>query len=349
MARATIADVAKLAGVSQATVSRALRGVDRVAPATRRKVEEAAERLSFTLSKSASALASGRTMRIILLCSGGLNEWFNANVLQGVYEVLAPEGYDVCPSFICGRDEMNRYFARLPKDRNADAIIIASFQLDGTQREQLTSIDMPVIGVNIPAESSFDASVCVDNFSGMAKGVCLLKSLGHEHIAFAGDYIPGNMVYSTNQRVEGFLEAAEQNGYDETNASIVVGGEHPESYGKARLAAELVAKMLSSPNRPTGVCVETDQLAIALIKELKRQQLRVPDDISVIGFDDADIAEVADLTTIRQNPLELGRLAARKTLRLLKGESLEEPHESQEPVLVLRDTTGRAPLAEPIG
>jgi LacI family repressor for deo operon, udp, cdd, tsx, nupC, and nupG len=346
MARATIADVAKLAGVSQATVSRALRGVDKVAPATRRKVEEAADRLSFTLLKSASALASGKTMRIILLCSGGLNEWFNANVLQGVYEVLSPEGYDICPSFIRGRDEMNRYFVQLPKDRNADAIIIASFQLDETQREQLRSIDMPVIGVNIPAESSCDASVCIDNFSGMAKGVCLLKSLGHEHIAFAGDYIPGNMVYSASQRVEGFLEAAERNGYGEDDASIVMCSEHSASYGKPQLAAELVAKMLSSPNRPTAVCAETDQMAIALIKELKRQHLRVPDDISVIGFDDADVAEVADLTTIRQDPLELGRVAAYKTLQLLKGESPDEPHESQEPMLVLRDTTSRVPLPE---
>ena len=175
MARATIADVAKLAGVSQATVSRALRGVDKVAPATRRKVEEAADRLSFTLLKSASALASGKTMRIILLCSGGLNEWFNANVLQGVYEVLSPEGYDICPSFIRGRDEMNRYFVQLPKDRNADAIIIASFQLDETQREQLRSIDMPVIGVNIPAGSPCDAAVCIANFSGMTRSVGLLK------------------------------------------------------------------------------------------------------------------------------------------------------------------------------
>ena len=95
-----------------------------------------------------------------------------------------------------------------------------------------------------------------------------------------------------------------------------------------------------------AACAETDQMAIALIKELKRQHLRVPDDISVIGFDDADIAEVADLTTIRQDPLELGRVAAYKTLQLLKGESPAEPHESQEPMLVLRDTTSRVPLPE---
>lgn len=85
------AEVAELAGVSQATVSRALRGVGKVAPKTRAKVEAAADRLGFTLSKSASSLASGKTMRVVLLFSGKLNEWFNANVLQGVCEVLEPE------------------------------------------------------------------------------------------------------------------------------------------------------------------------------------------------------------------------------------------------------------------
>ncbi|MBW3094336.1 LacI family DNA-binding transcriptional regulator [Bifidobacterium sp. 64T4] len=347
MARATIADVAKLAGVSQATVSRALRGVDKVTPATRRKVLDAADRLNFTLLKSASALASGKTMRIILLSSGRLNEWFNANVLQGAYEVLTPEGYDVSPAFIIGKEQVDRYFAELPKNRNADAIIISSFQLDGAMREQLKAIDMPTIGVNIPSESSCDASVGIDNFDGMSKAVRLLKSLGHERIAFAIDYIPQDMVYNTSQRTEAFLEAVEQNGYGEDEVTIVSADEHPESMARPQLAAELVAKLLSLPQRPTAVCVETDQVAIALIKELKRQHLRVPEDMSVIGFDDAEIAEVADLTTIRQNPLELGRSAARKTLQLLKGEPLDDRHESQEPVLVLRDTTGRAPQIEP--
>ena len=342
MARATIADVAKLAGVSQATVSRALRGVDKVTPATRRKVLDAADRLNFTLLKSASALASGKTMRIILLSSGKLNEWFNSNVLQGAYEVLTPEGYDVSPASIIGKDEADHYFAELPKNRNADAIIISSFQLDAAMRERLKAIDMPTIGVNIPSESSCDASVGIDNFDGMSKAVRLLRSLGHERIAFAIDYIPQDMVYNTSQRKEAFLEAVEQNGYGEDDVAIVSADEHPQSMSRPQLAAELVAKLLSLPQRPTAVCVETDQVAIALVKELKHQHLRVPEDISVIGFDDADIAEAADLTTIRQNPLELGRAAARKTLQLLKGEPVSDPHEAQEPVLVLRDTTGRA-------
>ena len=133
MARATISDVAAAAGVSQATVSRALRGSANVSPATRAKVEQAAESLNFTLSKSASTLASGRTMRVLLLVSGPLNTWFNASVLQGVYNVLAPEGYDIIPSFVLNRSQLDRFFRNLPRDRNADAIIITSFIFDTTR------------------------------------------------------------------------------------------------------------------------------------------------------------------------------------------------------------------------
>lgn len=110
MAKPTIANVAKLAGVSQATVSRALRGAANVTEATRSKVQQAADQLNFTLSKSASALASGKTMRVILLVSGKLNEWFNSGVLQGAYEELAPFGYDVTPAFITDRSELDRFF-----------------------------------------------------------------------------------------------------------------------------------------------------------------------------------------------------------------------------------------------
>lgn len=106
----TIADVAQLAGVSQATVSRALRGVDSVTPTTRQKVLQAAEQLHFTLSKHASSLASGKNMRVMLLTSGKLNQWFNANVLQGIYDVLNPAGYDIAPSYIITQQDAIDFF-----------------------------------------------------------------------------------------------------------------------------------------------------------------------------------------------------------------------------------------------
>ncbi len=364
MHRSTIADVARLAGVSQATVSRALRGMGNVTQATREKVQAAADALNFTLSKSASSLASGKTMQVILLSSGRLNEWFNANVLEGVCEVLIPEGYDVLPASIVGKDEADAYFENLPKNRNVDAIIISSFQLDETDRQRLDALDMPVIGVNTPAAATFcDAAVGVDNYVGMEQAVRLARSLGHASIAFAADCIPSNIVYNTTQRVEAFLEAAEQNGYGENCVDVISVDPHDLPLAQEELASRLVAKLLASSRRPTAVCAETDRVAISLVKELRRQHLRVPEDISVIGFDDADVAEAADLTTVRQDPIELGRVAARKTLQLLElrqrlapglvdgsawhGQrpaqrpTVDSAYETQQPSIVLRGTTGK--------
>ena len=336
MAKPTIANVAELAGVSQATVSRALRGATNVTEETRIKVQRAADQLNFTLSKSASALASGKTMRVILLVSGKLNEWFNSGVLQGVYEELAPVGYDVTPAFITDRSELDRFFSQLPKSRNADAIIISSFQLMPAMRDQ------PTVGVNVPAESGyFDASISIDNSSAMTMAVRLLRSLGHTNIAFCSDYIPADMVYNTNQRTQAFADAAQANATDGITFSLLTADAHDAPLSKADLASQLTAKLLSLPERPTAVCVETDQVAIALVKELRKQQLNVPGDISVLGFDDAEIAQAADLSTIRQEPIELGRMAGRKVLQLLRNEPLEHPHELQDPLLVLRNTTSR--------
>ena len=190
MARSTIQDVAKLAGVSEATVSRALRGLTNVAPATRERVEAAAAELRFTLSKSASSLASGKTHRILLLVSGGLNNWFNSSVLQGAIEILSPEGYDIVPSFVTNSAELSRLIETLPSNRDVDAIIVTSFTLDAAFRAALASLDMPLVGINNPDIDGLNASVRIDDLEGMRQAVQLLHSLGHERLAYIGNLIP---------------------------------------------------------------------------------------------------------------------------------------------------------------
>lgn len=344
MARATISDVAAAAGVSQATVSRALRGSANVSPATRTKVEQAAEALNFTLSKSASTLASGRTMRVLLLVSGPLNTWFNASVLQGVYDVLAPEGYDTIPAFVTNREQLDRFFRDLPRDRNADAIIITSFEFDTALHDQLSALGMPVVGLNSPSIAGFDASIGIDNAAAITSGVQLLRSLGHRRIAFVHDYIPHDMVYGTSTRVAAFRTAAAQAGYGDDDI-VMIGADHHDTT-PAMLdvtAAGIVARLLSCEQHPTGIMGETDEFTAAVYKELRRQHLAAPRDFSIMGFDDAPVSRTLDLTTLHQNPVELGNAAARKVLALLRGEAPERTHELVPATLVLRETTGRAP------
>ncbi|OZG62819.1 LacI family transcriptional regulator [Bifidobacterium lemurum] len=342
MERATISDVAQLAGVSQATVSRALRGVAKVSPETRLRVEQAANNLNFTLSKSASALASGKTMRVLLLVSGTLDRWFNSSVLQGAYDVLSPEGYDIIPSFVTNRAQLDHYFAELPKNRNADAIIVSSFTFTTELHDRMAAMGMPVIGLDSPSTDGFDASIAISNADGLKQSVHLLHSLGHRRLAFIRDYVPQDMVYSTTTRADCFASAIDalDAGLEYT---ILTAHTHVNTVEPEELAPELASLVLSSPLRPTGLVVETDELAVPLMKELRHQHMRFPEDMSIVGFDDAPISRVVDLTTIHQNPIELGHSAARKALSLMRGETLERSHEVQPTTLVLRDTTGRAP------
>ncbi|GGI12778.1 LacI family transcriptional regulator [Galliscardovia ingluviei] len=335
----TIADVAQLAGVSQATVSRALRGVDSVTPTTRQKVLQAAEQLHFTLSKHASSLASGKNMRVMLLTSGKLNQWFNANVLQGIYDVLNPAGYDIAPSYIITQQDAIDFFRHLPNVGNVDAMIIASFQVDNQMRAYLQQTDIPVIGVDIPAQSYGNASIGIDNVDGMRKAVQLLRSLGHSTIGFVTDYMPADMVYSTVERAHIFEQVAQEYGLDQRHAPIISLSEYDHFTSNEQIANELVSRILGLEQRPTALCVQTDASAIAVIKALRNQGIRVPEDMSVVGFDDADIADIADLTTLRQDPYAMGVIAAKKTLDLLHGVELAHPHELLPARIILRSTT----------
>ena len=340
MARSTIQDVAKLAGVSEATVSRALRGLTNVAPATRERVEAAAAELRFTLSKSASSLASGKTHRILLLVSGGLNNWFNSSVLQGAIEILSPEGYDIVPSFVTNRAELSRLIETLPSNRDVDAIIVTSFTLDAAFRAALASLDMPLVGINNPDIEGLDASVRIDDLEGMRQAVQLLHSLGHERLAYIGNLIPPDLDYSTDLRGEGFHKTALELGYDEGNLYISPPDEANQFRQTPEVAQRNVAALLAAPQRPTGVCVQTDEMAVHILNELRRQHIQVPEQMSLIGFDDNQLAQIQDMTTIHQDPVMLGREASRLVLDLLQGKPVAEPHIIVPTTPVLRGTTG---------
>ncbi|WP_163198218.1 MULTISPECIES: LacI family DNA-binding transcriptional regulator [Bifidobacterium] len=343
MGRPTIMDVAARAGVSQSTASLALRGSNRVRPATRERVLQAAEELHFTLSRSASSLASGRTMRIFMLVSPALNTWFNGAIMQGAYKALHRHGYDLIPYAVSNDAELSEFFATLRGGKNADGAIVSSFDLNDDFKRLLKTLDIPTIGLNTPTTEGFDASVCIDNIAAMGNAVRFLHSQGHRHLAFVEEPDFEPFSFSSSLRSRGFLDAARQLGYADDDLTVIR-GEQTEGYHSPQDAiSQIVARLLSAPKRPTGICVETDGFAVTLMQELRRQQLRIPEDCSVIGFDDDTVAAAVELTTIHQDPMTLGRRAAELVLKLIQHEAVESPHRIQETSLVLRNTTGPAP------
>lgn len=342
MTRTTIADVAKAAGVSVSTVSRALRGLDRVNPETRERVEKEANRLHFSFSKSASSLASGKTMRIAVLLPSEISSWFNSHAFEGIYEVMSKADYDVVPYIVWTQEDLDRFFQNLPGNRNVDAIIEASFDFDEAKKRVLGELTIPVVGMNAPSTHGLDAGVAIDDAAAMSAIVRFLKSLGHKTLAYIGQPINASpFICSDIVREKGFLDAAKECGYGDDDIIIVPSLTHMDVQNEQDIYSGIVAQLFSAPKQPTGICVSVDAAAVPLLKELRRMGWRVPQDVSVVGFDDDPSASIVDMTTMHQNPTEIGRIAARKTLALLAGETLEEPFSVIPTSLVLRSTTER--------
>ncbi|MCI1867632.1 LacI family DNA-binding transcriptional regulator [Bifidobacterium crudilactis] len=346
MARLTIHDVAIEAGVSDSTVSRALRGLDRVDPGTRMRVEEAAKRLHFTFSRNASSLASGRTMRVTLLFAGAVNTWFNSSVMQGAYEVLAPAGYDIVPLITPDKQSQDRYFEMLPGNRNADAIIVTSFDLDKDKLRLLEGLTMPTIGLDSRTQDGYDASVRLDARQAMMEAVQLLHSLGHHRLGYVQQASMHEFAFSVKSRSESFLTAAKTCGYRQRDLVMLGEGVRGDGYSFEDAVSTAAASLLSTPDRPTALCVETDEFAVALIARLRRFGVRVPEDMTVIGFDDSGIAPVADLTTIHQDPVHMARLAATQAIALMNHLRMEQPHTLVGTRLILRGTSAPAPSVQ---
>lgn len=331
--RASIQAVAEEAGVSVSTVSRAFAKPDLVLPATRAKVMKAARKLDYRISRSASALKSGQSFRVALLTSGESTSWFNAHVFAGLNSVLHPAGYDISMFEMNSASQRREFFANLPVQRNADAVVVNSFNIDPKEVSRLAEMGVPIIGINVPGTDGFDATVSIDDRASMAAAAEHLVSIGHRRIAYVDgiDRVSDGLEYSASQRLEGFKDVCRR--HPDVEPQLV-------SITHDRLFANTVANhILSASPAPTAVCFQYDEFAIPVLCRLRQFGRRIPEDLSVTGFDDIGLAEQIGLTTLKQDPRATGELAGRKVLAAIDGEAMDTPHETFPARLMLRETT----------
>lgn len=195
-----MADVAREAGVSVSTVSRALRGVSTVSPHTRSRVEQAARELSFALSRSASSLVTGKTRRVaVLMPDLPRAPWFLGTVLTAMADVLSEAELDLLVYVVGNKSERASFFDRLPARRNADALLVVSFILSQEERQRLDDLDVPVVFVSQHAVSR--ASVYIDDAEGARKGMQHLLNLGHRRIAHLQSAVVETFAWSAHDRL----------------------------------------------------------------------------------------------------------------------------------------------------
>lgn len=310
--RASIHDVARVAGVSTATVSRALRGLDRVSDSTRERVLEAAAGLQYVASPTAASLASGKTS-VVGVVVPFLQRWFFANVLDGIEELLRQHGYHVL-LFNVGLRASTRTLMldqRLLAKR-LDALLVIAADLESQEVRLLEELGLPVvtIGLDLPGRDR----VGIDDVAAARTATEHLIGLGHRRIAVVGGD-PGSDVHSATavDRLAGFREATGaaglpvQRGYLCSGDWAVAGG----------TAAGL--RLLTLPLPPTAVLAASDEMAIGVLVAARTLGLAVPGDLSVIGIDDHEMAMSHDLTTIAQPVRELAHTAGRLLVDALAG------------------------------
>ena len=329
---ATMADVAARAGVSVATVSRALRGSDLVSATTAARVRVAADQLGFSVSRSASGLATGRLGRIAVLVGGTLGSWFNGSILDAIYGRLHQADHELSIFRILSQAERQEFFTTLPARRNADAIIVASFALTRAERARLNALSMPVVYLNQRARGA--VSVSIDDVAAVRAGVRYLANLGHRRIGFARAENRMGFSYSAVQRIDGFRAEQAASGVPGTEQLVVTAADMRDGDG-------LLGRLLAADRLPTALMVDSDELAMSLLEAMSRVGLRAPEDLSVLGFDDHALACSFGLSTIAQPVDVLGEQAAAMALTLAAGLPLSKRAVLVPTRLVPRRTTGR--------
>jgi LacI family repressor for deo operon, udp, cdd, tsx, nupC, and nupG len=336
---ASIEDVARRAGVSAATVSRSLRGLSNVSPQTRARVARAAAELSYVASPAASRLASGRTQAIGVVVPF-VTRWFFSQVVSGAEAVLHEAGLDLLLYNVGDDEGRQRFFSRMPLHRRVDAVLVISVPLSAAELAALHALARPVVLVGRPAPGC--GSVGIDDAGGAATAVRHLLNLRHEHVAMVSGDGEDPLGFPTSRdRRRGFAEAL-------TAAGGALRAEHTVSapWGLGG-GAEAMAQLLAADRLPSAVFFESDEMAFGGMRTVRQAGLDVPGDISIVGFDDHEMAGVVDLTTIAQPVRRQGEIAARMLLDALAGHD-DVPADVRLPTrLVVRGSSGPVPRALP--
>jgi DNA-binding LacI/PurR family transcriptional regulator len=306
----TIDDVARTAGVSTATVSRALRGLPHVNERTRAEVHRIALDLGYVPSKSASTLASGRT-RTVGVVTPHIAKWFFARAIEALEQELRAVGYDVLllalpPGPASGRPVFDPEELR----QRVDAVAVLTIPLTGRELDGLRALRLPMAFVGASVAGAM--SVRIDDVAVGRTATQHLLELGHTRIGhIGGDPDEALNFNAPVDRRTGWMSALRDAGLS-PDPDLDVPGMFTVEGGRRAMH-----ELLALPDPPTAVFAASDEMAFGAIAEARAAGVAVPEQLSVVGVDDHELADLFGLTTVGQPVEEQGRAAARMLLATL--------------------------------
>ena len=324
----TITSIAAEAGVSVPTVSRVLNGRSDVAPETRERIERLLREHDY---RKPVRRATGRAGLVDLVFNDLDSPWA-LEIVRGVEEVAHGSGVGTVVSAIHRRVNDRRQWLENLRDRATDAVILVMTDLDSDLGDELARLHVPAVVIDPAGNPAMDVPMIgATNWAGAVAATEHLIALGHERIAHVSG--PSGL-WCSRSRLDGYRAGLAAGGL-EVLPELVVDGNFDYRSG-----FDAGTRLMSLEQPPTAVFAASDHMAMGVYEAVRKAGRRVPDDVSVVGFDDLPEAQWASppLTTVRQPLAQMGRMAAQVALRMVGGEAVESPRVELATELVVRES-----------
>lgn len=334
----TLADVAKRAGVSKSTASRALSGRGSVSKSTRERVTSAADSLGFVPSSAAESLATGRS-RNIAVVTPFINRWFYAEVIDGVESALIGAGYDLTLYRLT--DDANQrktLFDYFLVRKGVDAVIALTLFISDEEVKKLRKLGKPIVGIGgqIPGIATFS----IDDVATTRRATEHIIDLGHTRLVHIGGDQEKQLDFEVHSnRLKGFRQALANAGLQQSPDFFADDFDISGGYRSA-------LKALDNPrSRPTAIVAGSDEIAIGALTAARELRVRVPEELSIIGIDGHPLGETFGLTTMNQHPSRQGSMAVSEALAQLGGarDESDDSHLELQVDLKVRNSTAPPP------
>ncbi len=328
----SIKDIARVARVSHSTVSRALQNSPLVNARTAELIRQIAHESGYRASAVARGLVTKRTLTIGLVVTT-IADPFASEVACGIEQAANDLGYSVFLADSNADPQREQQIVQSFAERRVDGIIVTSSRVGALYLPLLSEMRVPIVLVNNQHPGAFVHSVMIGNVAGSREAANHLIGLGHRRIAYLGDQFG---YQSDAERLTGYQQALSEAGLPFTPELVVRGDGKPEE------AMRAMDELLRLSDPPTAVCCYNDMSALGAMRSIRLHGMRVPEDISVVGFDDLFLSSYTQplLTTVRQPMRQMGLLAMESLFRLMSGED-SEIRITVNPELIVRESTAK--------
>lgn len=328
---ASIKDVAKEAGVSIATVSRVLNDIDVVNEETKKKVQEAIQKLGYRPNIVARSLKTQRTKTIGILIPD-ISSQFYPEIVRGAEDVSNIYDYNV---ILCNSDldaEKEKEYLRVLKEKMVDGVLYMSSSLKPDVTELIRELDLKTVLVESSDEEGTFPSVTIDNVGASYDATNYIINKGNKDIAYIG--VSKDAGNAWGQRYKGFEKAMEEHNIEINKDMVFFGDLRTETGYKG------IAQILKKASSIDAVVCASDEIAMGAINALRENQLSVPQDVDVIGFNNIYSARVyyPNLTTVAQPMYDMGSIAMRMLIKLINQKTIEQGHYVLDHEIIERDS-----------